>query len=250
MDTDRIYRLIDRKPSLPIADEQLEHAFWLMYPRFRFLKTLAADARLLDIGASTGGLSFWREWMPPVRKDIRMYGVDLAVGQHSKNYEAWDVVNLDDGRPNFPGVRFNGYLASHLIEHLSNLDNLFSYIAETAADGARIYFEWPNPKTMAFPKAADLKEKGFTLQTCNFFDDGTHQHTYEVDLVREKLSRYGFTMVEGGEIDLGIIAEELMARGHKLDNMIWRQMGFWSALGWSNYIIARKAPSPSSSASA
>jgi hypothetical protein len=49
----------------------------------------------------------------------------------------------------------------------------------------------------------------------------------------------GFALIEGGEIDLGLLAQELAVRGKRLNELDWRQMGLWCATGWCNYVVAR-----------
>ena len=240
MDRQSVLDIIDLPERLAISEADLETIFWLMYPRFRFLKTVKPNAVFLDIGASTGALAHWREWQSPRRMDIKMYGVDLVRGENAGLYEAWEVVDLDIRRPNFPGVMFDAFLASHLIEHISSLDSLLGYIHDVANPSARLYFEWPAPKTLTFPKCTELAARGLTIQTCNFFDDSTHRQTYELAAVQTQLARAGFRVIERGEINLGLVAEEMMARGRRLDNLLYRQMGFWAAVGWSNYIIAER----------
>ena len=238
MDHDALYRLIAVPERLPGADDDVHDAFWRAYPRFRFFKTLAVGARLLDIGAGSGGLAYWRDWLHPMRPDLRLFGVDFSRGEHAGMYEGWWTGNLDAGLPDFGEQRFEGFLASHLIEHLASLPKLVRYLAGVAAPGARLYFEWPAPHTQALPPASELARRGFQVQTFNFMDDGTHQHTYALDEAAGIVQAEGFTVVERGETRLGALAEELLARGRRRDDLTWRQMGLWAAVGWSNYLVA------------
>ena len=238
MDHDAIYRLITVPERLPGDDNSVHDAFWHSYPRFRFFKTLPFGARLLDIGAGSGGLTFWRDWLHPLRTDIRLFGIDFARGEHAARYEGWWAGDLDTSVPDFGEQRFDGFLASHLIEHLASLPALVRYLASVAAPGARLYFEWPAPHTQDLPTASALAEQGFAIQTFNFMDDGSHRQTYALDEAAAHLAAEGFTVSERGETRLGILAEELMARGRRLDDLTWRQMGLWAAVGWSNYLVA------------
>lgn len=230
--------LITQKERLKIGDGELEQLFWQFYPRYRFLKTLPMDASLLDIGAGSGGLSFWSEWGHPRRKDIFFFGVDLQHGQHAGRYADWRVANLDEGLPDF-GHPFQGFLASHLIEHVASPAGLIEAMRRQAAPRARVYLEWPHPRSAGFPKAADLGAQGFVMQTFNFFDDFTHLRTPERREVEDLLSARGFHIVESGEVTLGPVAEEYMARGRRRNDMVWRQMGLWAATGWCNYVIGQ-----------
>lgn len=235
---DDLLALIGRKSRLPEKDVPLWEAFWRLYPRFRFLKTLPLDAHLLDIGAGSGGLIQWRDWLSPMRPDLQFYGVDLSRGEFAGRYADWRVANLDEGLPQFQHP-FDGFLASHLIEHLASPAALFSAMRRQARPGARVYLEWPHPRTQHFPKATELAAHGFVMQTLNFFDDGTHIATPSRAEILSQLDAAGFEEVEGGDISLGLLAEEVLVRGRKRDDLTWRQMGLWAATGWSQYVIAR-----------
>lgn len=235
----RLVALINSPSRIPGSDSDIEAAFWAAYPRFRFVKCLPWGAKLLDIGAGGGGLAWWRTWLPPSRDDIRMFGVDLQRGEHAALYEAWEVADLDAGLPKFGGMKFDAFLASHLIEHVADVSRLVDDVAQAAAPGARLYFEWPNPMTVHLPSARQLEQElGFKMQTFNFYDDGTHRHTPERKEVEAMLAEHGFRVVESGETRLGALAEEMIARGRLRDDLTFRQMGIWSAVGWSNVVIA------------
>ncbi|MBM3596163.1 MAG: class I SAM-dependent methyltransferase [Alphaproteobacteria bacterium] len=237
---DDIFKLIEAKPFLSCSDSELEQLFWTMHPRFRFFKTVPQNCVFLDIGANNGGLHFWREWGAPKRSDITMYGVDLQHGEHAGHYAGWESFNLDERQPSFPGVKFDAFYATHLIEHLANLDQFLAYMESASAPGARVFFEWPAPRTKDFPSSALLRERGFDIQTYNFFDDYTHVDTYSLDAIGPKLEQYGFHVTEIGEIDIGQVAVECIARGRASNNLTFRQLGLWCATGWSNYVSARR----------
>jgi SAM-dependent methyltransferase len=237
----QLFDLIASKPVLAMSDSDVEVLFWTMHPRFKFFKGLPTDARMLDIGANNGGMHYWKGWAHPVRNDIVLYGVDLQRGELADQYAGWEVVNLDETPPKFEGVAFDAFYATQLIEHLSDLDQLLAYMRDASAPGAQVFFEWPAPRTKDFPSATLLRERGFDIQTFNFFDDSTHVETYELDDVRARLERHGFIVTEAGEIDIGLVAREYMARGRETDNLGWRQTGLWCASGWSNYVFARRS---------
>lgn len=238
-----IERLISLGERLDISDDELELLFWRFYPRYRFIKTLPLDAALLDIGAGSGGLHLWAGWGSPPRHDLRFYGVDLQRGQWADRYADWQVADLDQGLPEF-STHFDAFLASHLIEHVASPLALIAAMRRQAATGARMYLEWPHPRSAGFPSAAELAKRGFVVQTVNFHDDHTHLRPLERSDVTEALAAEGFRTVEEGEIALGVLAEELMARGRRRDDLTWRQMGLWSRTGWCNYVIAERSDAP------
>jgi predicted O-methyltransferase YrrM/SAM-dependent methyltransferase len=231
---------IARTPArAAVTGSDAMESLWRVHPRWRFLKELPPNATLLDIGAGSGGLAFWRS-EPPERCDIRFYGVDLQIGAHAGLYQGWEVVNLDVAKPSFPGVKFSGFLASHLIEHLADPEALIAYMASVAQPGARVYLEWPSPKTALFPTRDELfAATGCNVSTLNFFDDKTHKAVLEPEYVVSLLVRHGFRIVNGGEINLGDIALEAMAHGRERGADM--QTGLWYATGWATYLQAEMA---------
>lgn len=233
-----IYWLATAPAHLRMSDQDVAEALWRRHPRRQFLKALPANANLLDIGAGSGGLAFWRGGQPE-RWDIQFYGTDRSVGEFSDNYVSWDATNLDERMPAFPGVQFDAFIASHLIEHLAAPERLIEYMAGVATEGAQIYFEWPSPKTVAFPTRDEFRAAtGLSVSSLNFYDDSTHRQPLEPDRVVRMLEAHGFAVVQGGEIDLGEIAIEAMARGR--DRNADLQTGLWCATGWATFLQARR----------
>jgi SAM-dependent methyltransferase len=229
--------LLSASSVLALGDEAVEALFWSFHPRFRFFKTLPSGARLLDIGAGSGGLHFWRDWAAPPRPDIALFGVDRTLGAYAERYEGWDAVDLDTTLPRFGAVRFDGFLMSHVVEHLADPAPLFGWMARMAAPSARIYLEWPHPDTQALPTAAALRGHGFDIQIFNFADDGTHLATPSEAAAASLLREAGFVVRESGRVEPGLVARELLARGIRADRMDSRQMGLWGVSGWSAFAI-------------
>jgi SAM-dependent methyltransferase len=231
------WELLSAPAVLPLDDAAVEALFWSFHPRFRFFKTLPPGARLLDIGAGSGGLHFWRHWGAPLRPDIALFGVDRTQGEHAGRYDGWDSVDLDAALPRFGAVRFDAFLMSHVLEHLADPPRLFAWMASVAAPSARIYLEWPHPDTRALPTAAALRAGGFGIQIFNFADDATHLATPSEAEAGSMLREAGFRMRESGRVEPGLLARELLARGVRADRMDWREMGLWGVSGWSAFAI-------------
>ena len=242
MDKDDVLRLLHQPPVLAASDDDIHDAFWRAHPRFRFFKTLPYGARLLDIGAGGGGLAFWRGWQEPARDDIGLFGADLIRGEHADRYEDWWSGDLNADEPQFAVESFEGFNASHIIHQIESLPQLLRYVARAAAPGARVYMEWPGSHTATLPSAREFVEEGFPIQTFNFHDDATNRHSYRIAAVTAMAERAGFRILERGEIQLGVLATELLARGRQRDEASWVQMGLWAAVGWSSYLVAERGP--------
>ena len=167
----RLRRIISRPPvitvlqgkvadptkfELPACPPQLRDAsrselvewYWRLHPRFNFFKGVVPGARVLDIGVGTGGLPFWREFLVPVRSDVRVFGFDLAKPLAAAVYEQFFVGDLDDGLP-FGDCVFDAVVASHVLEHVAKIAPAVAHIGRCLRIGGIAYVEMPSPHTKA-----------------------------------------------------------------------------------------------------
>jgi hypothetical protein len=233
--------LKSRQPCLQVRDEDLLESFWRAHPRFQFLKSLPWGWNVLDIGAGNGGLAHWKSWLKPDRADLTLYGVDRDTGEFHELYAGWETVDLDRELPNFPGVTLNGFFASHLIEYLAAPATLIEWLGQRVAPGARLYIEWTSPSTLDLPSRDQLGQHGIEVLTSNFIDDWEHKHAPDVARIGQWLADAGFSVAASGAVDLGILGEELFARGADRDT---RSMGYWSLTHSSLYAVAIKSGKP------
>ena len=232
-----VARLKSIEPRLGVSGDELVALFWQAHPRFQFFKTLPWDARVLDIGAGSGGLAHWKNWGRPPRPDLELYGVDLEIGEYSNLYRGWEAIDLDATLPAFAGIELSAFYTSHLIEHLAEPVRLLRWIGERAPPRAKIYLEWPNPNSMQLPKRSELSERGIDVVISNFTDDLTHRETPDLSTCCRWLGEAGFVVLSSGTIDIGMVGEELFIRGRDSGE---RTMGYWSITGFSHYITAVK----------
>lgn len=224
---------------LPQRDD-IESLYWFFHPRFRFFKTVARNARLLDVGANQGGLAQWRGWNKPDRADISMYGVDLARGVHAGDYAEWESGNLDNAMPSFPGVSFEAIVCSHLIEHIQRPAELIRWMSNRMSPRGRLYLEWPNQTSLDLPSRDELAAAGWPVMISNFYDDDTHRRLPPEEDIVAALDAAGLAIVERGVIDMGELTDQLIAMGRQLSDPQMTLQGFWSLTHWSRYVIAEK----------
>ena len=230
--------LLSVQPRLDLSDQNLLAAYWRFHPRFRFFKTVVPNAQVPDIGAGAGGLAQWKSWLEPVRTDIRVFAVDQARPSPDHRYERWETVDLDHALPRFPGLTFDAAILSHVVEHLSAPTRLLSWLAARLRPGSPIYIEWPSLASAEQPNREALLPYGVDLVISNFFDDATHRRLISPDALRDALLTAGFSIRVSGTIDLGLIGEEMLARGLRHDDPFSRLAGFWSVTGWANWVEA------------
>jgi len=230
--------LKSRQRRLDISDQELTDLFWRVHPRLRFLKSLPWSVNLIDIGAGSGGLAHWRHWGKPDRADLTLYGVDRSVGEHADLYGGWEAINLDRQMPEFPGVKLNGFFASHLLEYLGAPEALIEWMGTRAEPGARVYLEWMSPVSLNLPTREQLHKHEIEVVASSFIDDSEHKQAPDLARLSGWLMEAGFELITNGAVDLGILGEELFARGADRDS---RSMGYWSMTRSSLYAVAVKS---------
>lgn len=223
---------------LSCSDAELLEMYWRFHPRFRFVKTLPAHARLLDVGAGSGGLAYWKGWLEPKRDDIVFHGIDQYRGTEAHLYRAWESLDLDHAAPSFPGVSFDAFVLSHVIEHLRDPARMLQWITSRAAPGGRVYLEWPGENAARQPGREAFLKHGIDIVITNFFDDSTHLRVISPAELLMLLTGSGFTINESGTIDHGVVGEELLARGLANGDGFAKMAGYWSLSGWSHWIVA------------
>ena len=233
-----VSRLKSIERRLDVSDDDLMALFWQAHPRFQFFKSLPLGSTLLDIGAGNGGLAHWKHWEKLPRPDLNLYGVDLKTGEYRDLYAGWECINLDEALPQFSGVRLNAFYATHLIEHLASPKRLVEWIGSRAEVGARVYLEWPDPRSMDLPTRDQLREFDIEVVLSNFTDDGTHIKSPDLATLCGWLAQSGLAVISRGTIDTAILGEELFARATDPDT---RTMGYWSMTGFSLYAVAVKS---------
>lgn len=219
--------------------DSLLERYWPLHPRYQFFKGVPPGARFLDIGAGSGGLSFWKEWGMPQRSDIQMYGVDLTVGKHAERYVEFHAINLDIDALPFKDGFFDIVYASHLIEHVDHL-KLFAEARRVSKPGALMFLETPTPESKSAPSCDAFIGSGYEASTLNFYDDSTHIDTLSLRYLKQTLGRFGFTVEHSGIIRFEALEPELLSIGLQLHDKEILTFGLWSRFQFAEYVVARR----------
>jgi SAM-dependent methyltransferase len=227
----------------PIPAAQRAHlidAYWQAHPRFQFFKALPQDARLLDVGAGSGGLALWRDYMQPARNDVSMFAVDMYKGEYFDRYQGFQICNLDTDAISFEANSFEAALASHLLEHVKSPSALLSQIADKLKVGGVCYLEVPSWHTKELPHRDRFTALGWPMMISNFFDDGTHLETFQLDELVALGRSAGMTPVASGFITNPFLADRMMAFGIEHQDAELLLYGFWMRTRWAQYALFEK----------
>ena len=218
----------------------LVEEYWRAHPRFLFFKGVTEDARLIDVGAGSGGMVGWKGWGSPDRGDITMCAVDMFEGEFFDRYADFDVVELGKNQTKFSSGYFDAAIVSHLIEHVDDRDALAREIYRLCRPGAKIYVEWPTHHSGNVVGKAALETFGVCCSTVNFFDDNTHLKLVTRDQGEDAFIKAGFATLTSGEITNDYLYPELFRCGYALSDSEVTTYALWLALKFSQYLILEK----------
>ncbi len=228
----------DALRSQPVTDRQSLIAwYWSAHPRFRFLKCVPPDAKILDVGAGGGGLVLWKEWLEPRRPDLMLYAVDQQKAELFDRYTGYQICNLDQERLQFEREFFDGAILSHVLEHIADPGDLLKSLRGVMKTGGQMYIEVPTLESMDFPSRTEFASAGIPVSTVNFFDDSTHRRTFGLGELRSLTEAAGYRIIETGTIRNRFVEDTLMIQGaaHKDEEL--STYGIWSRLGFAHYVI-------------
>ncbi len=220
-----------------LSRDALIGLYWQSHPRFLFFKGVPRGACLLDMGAGSGGLAFWREYGAPPRKDIKMYAVDLAPGEFFGRYAGSQVANLDREPLGFEDGFFDAALASHVFEHFRDPAGVLAQLRRRMKPGGRAYLEVPSPASKDLPKRDEFVAHGWPMTISNFFDDATHVETFSPVALRSMGEAAGFGVVGSGAIESPYLADTLIRRGIDAKDAELVTYGYWARTRWAHYAI-------------
>jgi SAM-dependent methyltransferase len=199
--------------------------------RSKFLSTVPQNGTLLDMGSSDGEtLGHLYEMRP----DLRYFATDLEG--KPENYPPGCQFHRGDiqrDRLPWPDASLDAITCMQLVEHLTDLKNLFAQAERLLKPGGRLYIETPHPKTLVYSSSWE------TPFTINFYDEPTHTRPVPLGIMSQLATAAGLQPCQGGTSRNWLFAALwpvyffAPASRKKFTCMVhWR--------GWSVYIVARK----------
>jgi hypothetical protein len=177
----------------------------------QFFSWLSWGTNLLDLGAGSGGLTHWKDWVKPARSDLNLW----RRPDRRRTPRAPRGLGCD--RPRCCYAERLRRRAHRVLrqppDRAAGVAGTPRRVARTRAEpGARVYLEWPSPTSIALPTRDELRQHDIEILVSNFRDDPANRTCPDVTTVCGWLREAGFTIVASGAIDLGRFGEELFAR--------------------------------------
>jgi hypothetical protein len=165
------------------------------------------------------------------------HGVDIAEPKPDVRRHIDQFFRLDLTTADFSEIRsgfYDAILMSHVIEHITNGENVIQALAPKLKPRGVMFVEFPSVRSLGLPSGTE------TLQFC---DDETHVRVYEISEVANAMLRAGLTVVKAGtrrdwaRIALARAAiplqiRTLIATGHL------HARGLWDILGFASFVVA------------
>ncbi|MGN6494419.1 MAG: class I SAM-dependent methyltransferase [Agriterribacter sp.] len=206
-------------------------------PKFYYLHKCFGNKSfaLLDVGAGNHSASKTKKLFPA----CEYHGIDLD--KHFNNDESDFAVmkafyEMDLTQLQFSAIP-NGYFdfirMTHIIEHLTNGDEVIAQLLPKLKPGGYIYIEYPGQKSTRLPSMHG---------TLNFYDDKTHVRIYSVKELTGLLTANGMKVLSGGtrrSIPF-LLAMPLRITGNLVKGKKLQGNMFWDLLGFAEYVFARK----------
>lgn len=190
---------------------------------------------LLDIGAGNHSASTTHRWFP----SCRYSGVDRERGYHNdpRDFELMaEFFELDLTALDFsviPDGRYDAILLAHVIEHLTNGDEVLRRLVPKLKPGGILYAEFPGPQSLHMPS-----KKG----TLNFHDDDTHVRVFTAAEVAAILRNSGLTILHARRRrdPLMMLLTPAHAIKAKLEHGFVPGGVFWDLFGFADQVLAEK----------
>jgi hypothetical protein len=203
-------------------------------PKFHYLeKTFGREKfNLLDVGAGNHSASKTKRLFPKCGIDLnRHFNNDENDFAVMKAFYEMDLTLLEfDAIPN---DHFDFIRMTHIIEHLSNGDEVIKGLLPKLKKQGYIYIEYPGLKSTKLPSMRG---------TLNFYDDPTHVRIYSVKELSALLTGCNCRILSSGTRRSWIfllampfrIGVNLLRANKPQGNM------FWDLLGFAEFVFAQK----------
>ncbi len=187
--------------------------------------------KILDVGCGKTSGRIIKSYFPQCRyyaidkdPEIEIDDISEKYFQMNLNYIEFDFI---------PENFFDVILMNHVIEHLTNGDQVIERLLIKLKKRGILYIEFPSFWSTKLPS-----KKG----TLNFFDDPTHCRLYSLMEVYNLLIKNDFKILKGGTrkslINI-LLTPYNIIRSKRTKGYVAGSV-FWDLLGFCNFVLAEK----------
>lgn len=208
--------------------EQYEHKFAKKFIKGNSLK-------VLEVGIGNDSPAAFKKIFPKAKYHGLDKTLEYNLSKKSKSimYKFY-LIYLEKELLNVvPYNYFNFVIIAHVIEHINNGEKVIEKLNRKIKTGGGFYIEYPRQVSVNF-----YSMKG----TLNFYDDPTHKRFYEIDELKNILTKNGFKIIRSGvkRDFMRIIGLPFMIIKSYVTLGYLRGSVFWDLFGFAEYILAEK----------
>ena len=206
-------------------------------PKFYYLQKSFGQKKfsLLDVGAGNHSASKTKRLFP----NCEYSGIDLNRNFNNdesdfavmKAFYEMDLTLLKFD--SIPDNYFDLIRMTHIIEHLSNGDEVIKKLLPKLKKEGYIYLEYPGQKSTRLPSMNG---------TLNFYDDLTHVRIYSVKELTQLLKNNNFIILSSGTRRnwVFLLAMPFRIMSNLLKGKKPQGNMFWDLLGFAEFVYAQK----------
>lgn len=208
--------------------------------KFLLARKLVKDSpRILDIGCGNHSPTTTKRWF----KGCHYAGADIQqfnnTEEDTSNIDEFFLLGMDgSGYEQIPDGSFDFVIMNHVLEHISNPEDVLPQICKKLAPGGVIWIAFPSVKSLSFPSAEG---------TLNFCDDYTHVFVPEVREVANILLANKVKVIHAGRskdklrFTIGLVMYPY-SRVKKLLTGRMSAKGLWYIMGFEDHVLGQRKP--------
>jgi SAM-dependent methyltransferase len=200
-----------------------------------FLSDRQRPLWILDVGCGNHSPTEVKRWFPAAV----YHGLDREIYNNSPDdlkaidrFYNLDLTSGDLGT--IPDNSFDLILMAHIIEHITNGEEVIASLSGKLKSGGRLYVECPAERSLTLPSAVGC---------LNFYDDPTHVRFYSLDVLREACIRAGLEVVKAAvRRDPAWLVIDALLLPMQIVSLIRHRKPYgyalWDLLGFAHYVVA------------
>lgn len=201
---------------------------------------------ILDVGCGNHSPTMTKYWFPR----SSYYGLDVQVYNNDENdlsaMSGFYQCDLQKGDLSIlPDCSFDVIIMGHVIEHLTNGEQVIAALATKLKPGGQLYIECPSERSLRLPSAVD--------SLC-FYDDPSHLRLYSLKELTRACEEAGLVVLRSSlrRDTTWAILGILMAWKHVSALIHHGKLygpALWDLLGFAHFVLAERQVAISSTVS-